>query len=466
MKENKKLGLGSGVAVCMGLIVATSCLVSLGQGSGLAGKSFVLPLIIVAILNSFIALSFSELHSIIPNADGGLGQYMLVGLGPWASIVSNLSAYVLVSFFALSVELSMCGIVLNELFPLIPAPAFSIFIIAALFIVNLLGVDIFAKVQNVTVVLLIGSMFVIGVLALLRLGTNAAIAPADIEAAPMSSFGDLISLSALAFWLFIGVEFIVPFSKNLRNPRRNVLLSMVIALGVLAVVQAILGMGMTNYVPLSQLQESDMPHVLFAEKMFGKGGGIWMAIVSVLASISTVNTILPATGSILKGMADEKMAPSIFARVNKKNVPYGGMVLILVVVVGMIASGYVNSSGLINMLLAGSCFWLASYILTHLNVLVLRKRYPDAPRNKKLVLGGVPQIVGILGNIYMIWNISPVMDDRMLIFRLFSVLFAILAAFAFIWVGVVRKSKPFEPVPIDKLNADIGVALPEIKAVL
>ncbi|MDR0863056.1 MAG: APC family permease [Oscillospiraceae bacterium] len=452
MKESKKLGLGSGVAVCMGLIVATSCLVSLGQGAGLSGKGFVLPLIIVAVLNSFIALSFSELHSMMPNAEGGLGQYMLVGLGPWASIVSNLSAYVLVSFFALSVELSMCGIVLNGVFPMIPAPVFSIGIIVALFIVNLLGVDIFAKVQNITVALLIGSMSVLGILALLRLGTNASIPPSAMEVAPMRSFGDLISLSALAFWLFIGVEFVVPFSKNLKNPKRNVLLSMIIALAVLVVVQSILGAGMTNYVPLSQLQSSDMPHVLFAETMFGKAGGIWMTIVTVLASVSTVNTILPATGSILKGMADEKMAPSVFARVNKKNVPYGGMVLILVIVVGMIASGYVNSSGLINMLLAGSCFWLASYILTHLNVLVLRKRYPNATRNKKLMLGGIPQILGIVGNIYMIWNIAPDMNDKLLIFKLFFVLFAILAAGAFIWVGAVRKSKPFKPAQIDLYN--------------
>jgi amino acid transporter len=452
MGAKKKLGLGSGVAVCMGLIVATSCLVSLGQGSGLAGKSFVVPLIIVAILNSFIALSFSELHSMMPDADGGLGQYMLVGLGPWASIVSNLSAYVMVSFFALSVELSMCGIVLAELIPFIPAPVFSIAIIVILFVVNLFGVDIFAKVQNVTVALLIGSMFIMGILALLHLGTRPPIAPSDLEAAPMTSFKDLISLAALAFWLFIGVEFVIPFSKNLRNPKRNVLLSMVIALGVLLVVQSILGAGMTNYVPLSQLQNSDMPHLLFAESLFGKGGGIWMAIVSVLASVSTVNTLLPATGGILKGMADEKMAPKLFARVNKKNVPYFGMLLILVVVVGMIASGYVNSGGLINMLLAGSCFWLASYVLTHLNVLVLRKRYPNAPRNKRLVLLGIPQIIGIVGNIYMIWNISPEMDARLLIFKLFFILFAVLAVYAFIWVGVVCKRKPFEPLPMHELR--------------
>ena len=32
MEKNKKLGLGSVVSVSVGLVIATSCLVSLGQG--------------------------------------------------------------------------------------------------------------------------------------------------------------------------------------------------------------------------------------------------------------------------------------------------------------------------------------------------------------------------------------------------------------------------------------------------
>jgi amino acid transporter len=349
---------------------------------------------------------------------------------------------------------------------MIPAPVFSVFIIVALFVVNLFGVDLFSKVQNVTVALLIGSMFVMGVLALLKLGTGVPIPASAQEAAPMAGFKDLLSLSALAFWLFIGVEFIIPTAKDLRKPKRDVLLSMVLALLVLLVVQAVLGSGMTNYISLGVLQTSDMPHVEFAQGLFGKGGQIWMAIVSVLASVSTVNTLLPSNGKILEGMAQEKMVPKIFAKVNKKNVPYIGMLLIVVIVVAMLVSGYVNSSGLINMLLAGSCFWLVSYILTHINVLVLRRRYPNAQRNKKLTLGGVPQVIGILGNIYMIWNISSDPDGRATIYKIFFVMLLLLAVYAFIWVGSVRKTKPFAPMYIGTLNIDRTRELTDVKSSL
>lgn len=37
MSEDKKLGLGSVVSISVGLVIATSCLVSLGQGAGTVG---------------------------------------------------------------------------------------------------------------------------------------------------------------------------------------------------------------------------------------------------------------------------------------------------------------------------------------------------------------------------------------------------------------------------------------------
>jgi amino acid transporter len=461
MDERKKLGLGSGVAVCVGLIVATSCLVSLGQGTGLAGKRFILPLAIVVVLNSFIALSFAELHRMMPNVTGGLGQYVLVGLGPWASIVSNISAYVITMIFAMAVEVSMCGIVLNSLIPAVPPMVFSLFILLALLWVNLFGIDIFAKVQNVTVILLIGSMAALGILSLFKLGTGVTIPPEAQTPAPMQTTGELISLSAIAFWLFIGVEFIIPVAKDLRNPRRNVLLSMLIALAILFVVQSVLGSGMTNYVDLATLQGSDMPHIIFAENLLGKGGQVWMAVVTMLASISSLNTVMPSTGRILQGMADENMVPAVFKKLNRRNVPWVGMLLLTVADVMMIATGYVNSSGLINLILAGSCFWLLSYVLTHLNVLVLRKRYPNAGRNKKLVFAGIPQVVGIVGNVYMIWNISSDMESRLMIYKVFFVLFALLALYAFIWVRAVRKMKLFDPAYIGRMNMEKSSDPPE-----
>ncbi|MDR1066091.1 MAG: APC family permease [Clostridiales bacterium] len=450
----KKLGLPSAVAVCMGLIVATSCLVSLGQGIGLSGSGFILPLMVVMVLNGFVAMSFAELHQTMPRCNGGIGQYTYVGLGPWTSIVSNVSAYIIMMVFASATEVTMCGGVLNSLFPAVNPIVFSLGILAALFAINLFGVDIFAKVQLVTVGLLIFSMAALGVIGFFGLGAGTPVSAAEIAAnpPPIQGAAGLLGLSALAFYLFIGVEFVIPVANDMKNPKRNVLLAMLITLVILCAVQGMLGMGMMRYVPLNVLRESGMPHMEFATNMLGNTGKIWMAVVSALASISSINTILPSTGKVLQGMAEESLVPAFFKKTTKYNAAWPGMLLLFAIIAMMLITGYVNSTGLINMLLAGSCFWLTSYILVHLTAIALRRRYPNIKRNKWLMLGELPQIIGIIGCAYMIWNISSDPTDRMMIFKTFGILLGLLAVYAAVWVGVVKKGKLFKPEYVGRMN--------------
>ncbi|QHQ60942.1 amino acid permease [Anaerocolumna sedimenticola] len=443
--KDKKLGLGSAISVCVGLIVATSCLLSLGLGMGLAGRGFILAMFIVVILNILLAFSFSELHGMMPDVEGGLG--------PVPSIVSNLSAYVITNMLAGSVELAMCGIVLQETFlPQVPAVVISLLILFLLAFVNYLGVNIFARIQNLVVVLLIGSLVLLGIISAFKLGTGTVIEAASQSQPAVTGMYGIASLTALAFWLFIGIEFVIPISKDLKNPKRDVPLAMILGVLLLFVVQALMGIGMTNYVSLEDLMSSDMPHIVFAKNLLGTPGTYWMGVVTILAGVSTINTVLGSVTRILSGMAEAEMMPCFFQKKNAKGTPIAGLVMMVGVIAIVLITGFANSSGLTNILLAASCFWLASYILVNITVLVLRKRYPDAKgRNKKLTLLGIPQFICIIGDIYMIWNIAEG-DARIFIYKIFFALLVVMAAFAMIWVKVIKRAKPFERVSIDKVN--------------
>lgn len=452
MKE-KKLGLGSAISVCVGLIVATSCLLLLGQGMGLAGKGFLLAMFIVIVLNIFLALSFGELHGMMPGVEGGLGQYTLVGLGPVPSIVSNLSAYVITNLLAGSVEIAMCGIVLSQTFFKGVSPVvISIIILAFLTVINYLGVDIFAKIQNLVVVLLLGSLVLLGIISAFKLGTGTVIEAAAQTQPVVTGFNGIISLSALAFWLFIGIEFVIPISKDLKNPKRDVPLAMILGILILFVIQSLMGIGMTNYVTLEQLMTSEMPHMVFAENLLGTFGSYWMGFVTILAGVSTINTVLGSVTRILSGMAEAEMMPAVFYKKNSKGTPIAGLTMMALIISMILISGFANSSGLTNLLLAASCFWLTSYILVNITVLVLRNRYPNAKgRNKKLTFFGIPQILCIIGNIYMIWNIAEG-ADRIFIYKIFAVLLALMVAFALIWVKVIKRAPAFKCSTIDEIN--------------
>lgn len=457
MKTEKKLGLGSGISICVGLIVATSCLVSLGTGIGSVGRWFIIPLFCVMILNWFVAISFSELNSIMPDVDGGTGQYLLTGVGPVFAIIGNVGTYVIAMIFAMTSELSICGMVFQDLFfPNMDARILSLIILAVFFVINLRGVDLFAKVQNILVILLIGSMGLFGIIGCFKLGIADNLIDYQATApslADINGVTGLLQVAAIAFWLFIGVEFLIPEAKHMKNPRRNVLLAMSLGLVILFVVQAVLGWGMTNYVSLETLADdpSGLPHMTFATNLLGMGGRYWMGFITLLAAASSVNTVFASVSRILQGMGDEGMMPKVFKKTNKHGTAYSGLILMCGIITVLVITNVASTNGITFLILTGSCFWLVTYCLIHFTVLKLRHQHPEFPRKKWLTLGGVPQVIGIIGNIYMIWHIDSG-DARSRIFMVFGIVFAILVAYSFIWVCGVMKAKPFRTIPVEDIN--------------
>ena len=73
--QQKKLGLGSVIATGVGLIVATSCLMSIGQGASAIGTPFISSMSIACLFNILTALSICELNALMPNLSGGMAQF-------------------------------------------------------------------------------------------------------------------------------------------------------------------------------------------------------------------------------------------------------------------------------------------------------------------------------------------------------------------------------------------------------
>jgi amino acid transporter len=207
---------------------------------------------------------------------------------------------------------------------------------------------------------------------------------------------------------------------------------------------------MTKYVAYADLSDSsNLPHLLFAENLLGRPGAIWMTIVTMFACVSTANTVLGTIPGIISGMAKNDMMPIVFTRKNRFGAPVVGLFAFSAVVLIEILAEFANSAGLVNVLLAASCFWLTSYIFVSITVLSLRKRYPGHPgRSKRLKLWGLPQIICIIGDVFMIWNIAEG-DSRILIYKIFFVILAVLIVYAVVWTKFIKKSPMFKGASLD-----------------
>ena len=449
--EEKKLGLGNVVSISVGLVIATSCLVSLGEGAGTLGVTFILAMVIAMLLNMTTIASLSELNALMPNTTGGLAQYTLAALGPFPTLISMVGGYIICNTLSCGVEASIFSFSLADIIGgNIPSIVYTLIMTVIILIANLRGVDMFAKIQDVVAFLLVGSLVVMGFIGMIGMGTGVKIdQPAVLEA----DFGSVASMTAVAFWLFIGAEYAIPVSKEVKNAKRNVPLGMMIGLFLIFIMQSIMVLGFHNYVEWGELADSAAPHLLYGYAVLGNAGKIWMMLVGALAVISTQNSTVNSLAVICQGMAKMNMLPKVFAKTNKHKVPWFGQVFVSV---SIFIFAYVSDSSadmISFLILAGSVFWMVSYILAHVDVIVFRKRLPRAPRNFKVPCGLLFPIIGIVGTIYMILNISTDPQERLMLWLLTGCSFLILGIYSAIWIKVKMKMKVFKSVPLEKVMA-------------
>ena len=413
---------------------------------------FIITMAIACAFNILTAFSICELNALMPNLTGGMAQYTLACFGPFVSIVITVGGYLTCQTIMGSSEAAMFGNTLSSVLPSIPiSPSmYSILLIILLACLNWFGVDMFAKIQNIVAYALIGSLIFLGIAGTLKLGTGQVV---EQEAVLSSKPSDVFSLLGLAFFLFIGIEFIIPISSQVKNARRKVPLGMVISLLVILVMQIFVCIGFSHYTPWEELGSSTVPHILYGSLLFGKVGTVWMTMISLLAVISTLNTAMFSISQICSGMAKINLLPSVFLRKNRRGTPYVGLLLVAVVMVFINITGLSTSDQLTFLILTGCTFWIFSYIILHFDVLILRKRLPKAPRTFKLPFGSLIPVIGILGNAFMIYNIDSDWNVKKKIYTIFVIVLAILSAYAVIWIKCVMKRPMCKAYPIKEVMA-------------
>jgi len=94
---------------------------------------------------------------------------------------------------------------------------------------------------------------------------------------------------------------------------------------------------------------------------------------------------------------------------------------------------------------------MVAYIIAHVNMLVMRKRMPDAPRSFKMPLGPVLPIVGVVGMLWMILTIDPDPEFRMVIWRTVIIALVLLTIYGILWLKLKLKRPLFLAMPVEEI---------------
>jgi amino acid transporter len=449
---NRTLGLPSLFAVAVGVVVSQVVFVSILQGVGIGGASFFVAMLIAFVLTLCYVFTYSELALLLPKA-GSISSYTEVAIGHFPAIVASIAGYLAPAIFGLPAELFLLEYILDVLYP--GSFVFTGVIVLVMFtILNLIGVDLFSKVQSLLSYLMLTSMVVIGVVGLTH---------SDPRGLPISSIVEGIShldfnvfnLTMLALWSFFALEFVCPLIEETKNPKKNIPRSMIGAAGVLLVIYLLIALAGYRTVPAGELTGSDIPHWLLVLELFGEKGKLIMAVLAITATCSTINTVIATLPRMLFGMAHNNQMPKIFMKIHPKTqAPWVGIIFVasIILIPTLLLSG--KQDIILTLMISAGTIWLIAYIIAQIDLMVLRKKYPTISRPFKSPWYPFPQILGIIGMVYMILNNSPSPDMTRQVYLNAGIILLIAGAFAWWWVKYKMKKKLFEPEPLEKAISD------------
>lgn len=211
---------------------------------------------------------------------------------------------------------------------------------------------------------------------------------------------------------------------------------MFLGLTLVAVPVILYGLAAARYVPSERLAEfSPVANMDVAIAIFGEGGKWWMGLLSVAATLSTLNAVAAGVPRILYGMSLTGQLPRIFGYlVPATRAPAVGIVVVSAApIIVNLAIDLGTATTFIELILAGVLGWASAYFLIHLSQAILRLREPGARRPYRSPLFPLPQLIGSGLLALAAFKIFPDPEVRSNIYRDFGIFLACAAAFSLLY---------------------------------
>lgn len=442
------LGLGSLFAVAVGTVVSQVVFISILQGVGIGGANFFIALVIGFVMALFYVFTFSELALMLPKA-GSISMYTEVSIGHFPAIIAVVAGYIAPALFGLPAELFLLEAIFDAIYPG-TFGQLGLIIIIGLTILNVLGIDFFSSIQNLLAYFMIMALLLVGVMGTANIHPEGGSMESLWEGFKSLDYS-ILNLTILAFWAFVAFEYVCPMVEETKNPEKNIPRSMILGAVALLIIYSFMTLAAYLAVPSQELAGSDVPHYVLVVALFGNGGKFVLVVLALTATCSTINTALATVSRMLFGMAHNKQVPSIFAKVHPRTkTPWVGIVFIgsIITIPYLI---FKNAQDVILvMVISAATVWLIAYIIAYINLLILRRKYPDFNRPFKSPFYPWAQIIGIIGMIFMIINNSPTPEMTLQVYLNAGLLILLSSIYAGLWVRFKMKKGLFEPEPIDQ----------------
>lgn len=395
---HRVLGFWSIVGAGVGLVVATTTLVSDLNGWAIAGPAFLVSLLLGFLMNLAVGLSFSELSTAFPRA-GQIYEYTRDAFGRGRDYIATGvgTAYFAAMIFVFMAEISAGGNAMSEVTGGSPLWVWIVAITVLAVVPNVVGIQLTAWVEIAIVAVMLAIRYLFGLVGFLGLSQSG-----DYDWGIWTDFAPfgaaaIVTALALAFWSFVGIEFVTPLVEETRQPERNMPRGIVASLCIILITSLLMGLGIIGAVEPGSWTtlQGNAPQIPVGEAMLGTSGGYLMALASFLATLASINVGLAAIPRIIYAMARDGLWPRVFARVHPTfRTPYVAIIATWAAMTLLT----LRFNDTLDLIFGAAFLWLVTYMYAHVLLLVLRKTRPDVHRPYR-VHTLVP-VAGLIGTAY------------------------------------------------------------------
>lgn len=401
--ENKQLQKNLGIAAALSTVVG----MVIGGGvffkpqavytlTGGAPGLGILAWIIAGIMTITAGLTAAEVSAAIPKT-GGMMVYIEEIYGKKLGFLTGWMQTVL--FFpataaAIAVMFGQqAAILLNN--PSIVMPM-SIGVILLVGILNTFGSKTSGTIQTVSTVCKLIPLVLIIVFGFIKgSGDNPVMSPLVAEGiSPMGIIGQLLVAILFAYdgWINVGA-----IAGEMKNPGKDLPKAIIGGLSIVMAINVVINLAYLWVLPASELAQYASPASIVAEKIFGPVGGKLINVGILVSVFGCLNGYLLTGPRIPYTLANQKLLPATFGKLNKNGVPANATLFIVVLSVIYALSGQFNLLSDLSMF----AIW-AFYTLTFIGVIKLRKTQPDLKRPYKVPFYPVIPIISICSGLFVV----------------------------------------------------------------
>ena len=296
----------------IGAMVGAGIFALLGEAGAVAGSAVWLSFLLAGIVSALLGYTVVKMGVRFPSSGGliaylieGFGNGRLVGIASW---LGYFAAIVIVcSMVAVSFGSYATSLFIGENAAAGWDNLFTTLVVVAMAGINIVGSKIVDRAQSLIVVLLLAVFAVFIAVTLVDI---------DFDLLAFSgypSFDDIIASVALTFFAYLGFSVITFTVGDLRDPTRELPKAMYLALSVTTVLYVLIAIGVFGTLTVPEvIGYGETAIAEAARPTLGDAGFTMMAIAALLATSSSVNATLYASGGLTSMLAGAGQFPPFF----------------------------------------------------------------------------------------------------------------------------------------------------------